>query len=273
MQPPLFGAFAIAVYLIVTAIIAQSLLADYIAQAPAPIRNLSIIALGWLGVALHALSLSDICDRAGHVDFNFYTTSSLAGLFMVSVLLLTSLTRPAEKLGLVIYPLASLLILIEINLHEPARALKAYTWQLSSHILVSMLSYSFLNIAALQEVLVAFQDQHLRCHNPSGIIRSLPPLQTMEKLLFHLIGVGFLLLSISLISGLLFVEDLFAQHLVHKTVLSIIAWFVFGILLTGRIWQGWRGQTAIRWTLGGFLALMLAYFGSKIVLELILNRG
>ena len=95
----------------------------------------------------------------------------------------------------------------------------------------------------------------------------------MEKLLFQLIGAGFVLLSISLISGLLFVEDLFAQHLVHKTVLSIIAWFVFGILLAGRIWQGWRGQTAIRWTLGGFLALMLAYFGSKIVLELILNRS
>jgi len=97
-------------------------------------------------------------------------------------------------------------------------------------------------------------------------------LQTMEKLLFQLIATGFVLLSLSLLSGFLFVENLFAQHLVHKTVLSILAWLVFGILLVGRIKQGWRGQTAIRWTLGGFASLMLAYFGSKIVLEWVLNR-
>ncbi|EDN66789.1 Cytochrome c assembly protein [Beggiatoa sp. PS] len=87
-----------------------------------------------------------------------------------------------------------------------------------------------------------------------------------------MIAVGFGFLSLSLISGMVFLEDIFAQHLVHKTALSIVAWCVFAILLFGRWRYGWRGKTAIRWTLSGFVALMLAYFGTKMVLELILHR-
>jgi ABC-type uncharacterized transport system permease subunit len=112
----------------------------------------------------------------------------------------------------------------------------------------------------------------LHRRHPGGFIRSLPPLQTMESLLFEMIGAGFLLLTVALISGFAFLEDMFEQRLVHKTVLSIIAWFVFGTLLWGRFRFGWRGQTAITWTLSGFVILMLAYFGSKAVIELILRN-
>ena len=272
MTPTQFGIISLPLYLAATALLIRSLREDYMASRQTRWQSAMILVFGWLGTLFHGLSLSDMCDRAGHVDFNFLTTSSLAGLSIVVILLLTTLSRPLEKLGIIIFPLASLLVLIEVSFHEPAHAPKAYTWQLSSHILTSMLSYSFLNIAALQALLVAFQDWHLHARQPTGFVRSLPPLQTMEKLLFQLIGAGFVLLSISLLTGLLFVDDLFAQHLVHKTALSILAWIVFGILLAGRFWQGWRGQTAIRWTLGGFIALMLAYFGSKVVLELILRR-
>jgi ABC-type uncharacterized transport system permease subunit len=94
----------------------------------------------------------------------------------------------------------------------------------------------------------------------------------MESLLFQMIATGYALLTLALVTGILFLEDIFAQHLVHKTVLSIIAWLVFGILLWGRWRFGWRGRVAIRWTIGGFIFLMLAYFGSKFVLELVLNR-
>jgi ABC-type uncharacterized transport system permease subunit len=94
----------------------------------------------------------------------------------------------------------------------------------------------------------------------------------MENLLFQMLTAGFILLSLSLFSGILFLEDLFAQHLAHKTVFSIIAWLVFGTLLWGRWRFGWRGRTAIRWTLSGFFFLMLAYFGSKLVLEIVLQR-
>jgi ABC-type uncharacterized transport system permease subunit len=116
------------------------------------------------------------------------------------------------------------------------------------------------------------QDRHLHRRHPGGFVRALPPLQTMEALLFEMIAVGFVLLSISLASGFLFLEDMFAQHLAHKTILSVAAWTVFALLLWGRFRFGWRGRTALRWTIAGFLVLMLAYFGSKAVLELILRR-
>jgi ABC-type uncharacterized transport system permease subunit len=94
----------------------------------------------------------------------------------------------------------------------------------------------------------------------------------METLLFRMIGLGFVTLSLSLISGAFYLDDIFGQHLAHKTVLSVLAWLIFAILLWGR-WQfGWRGRTAIRWTITGFVILMLAYFGSKFVIQLILQR-
>ena len=143
----------------------------------------------------------------------------------------------------------------------------------SAHIASSLIAYSLLNIAALQALFVAIQDHYLRNHRTdNALMRSLPSLQAMESLMFQLIAAGLLFLTLSLMSGFLFLDDMFAQHLAHKTVLSLLAWLVFAILLVGRQRFGWRGQTAIRWTLGGFMALMLAYFGSKMVLELILKR-
>jgi ABC-type uncharacterized transport system permease subunit len=104
-------------------------------------------------------------------------------------------------------------------------------------------------------------------------LRALPPLTLTETLLFQLIGAGFSLLTLTLITGALFVDNLFGQHLVHKTVLSIIAWLVFGALLYGRWRHGWRGRRAVNLTLSGMALLVLAFFGTKAVLELILHRG
>ena len=97
-------------------------------------------------------------------------------------------------------------------------------------------------------------------------------MQVMEEVLVQLLWLGFFLLSLSLATGMMFVHNIFAQHISHKTVLSIMAWCVFAILLWGRWSWGWRGRQLIRWTLGGFALLVLAYFGSKFVYELILKR-
>ena len=105
-----------------------------------------------------------------------------------------------------------------------------------------------------------------------GWLKALPPLVQLESLLFRTIAVGFGLLTATLLTGVLFVENLFAQHLVHKTVLSILSWLAFGALLYGRRRHGWRGAKAVRWTLAAMGLLVLAYFGSKGVLELVLHR-
>ena len=143
------------------------------------------------------------------------------------------------------------------------------------HILVSMLAYSLFAIGALIAVLMLLLERSLHHKRMSVLARQLPPLLTLEKMMFQVIAVGFLLLTVALVTGVVFSEEVFgkAAALTHKTVFSVISWLLFAALLLGRRLQGWRGRVAIRWTLAGFLSLMLAYVGSKVVLELILQRG
>ncbi len=145
-------------------------------------------------------------------------------------------------------------------------------WEFKPTVTLSILAYSVLTIAAVQAAMIALADRQLRLKRPSFVLRILPPLQTMEDLLFQLVWLGFILLSVGLAIGFMFVENLLGQHLAHKTVLSSLAWLVFAVLLWGRYYFGWRGGIAVRYTIGGFVALLIAFFGSKIVLELILQR-
>ena len=124
----------------------------------------------------------------------------------------------------------------------------------------------------LQHRLILRIERALRRREFRGWLRALPPLTELESLLFRSITVGFVLLTATLLTGLLFVDDLLAQHLVHKTVLSVLSWLAFGALLLGRWQRGWRGATAVRWTLAAMALLVLAFFGSKFVLELVLHR-
>jgi ABC-type uncharacterized transport system permease subunit len=210
--------------------------------------------------------------RKNQLDFSLFNIGSIISAIIALLLLLASLSKPIEKLGIAIFPIAALMITLSISIPGKEQAITIYSWQMNTHILSSIIAFSLLNIAALQAIFLAIQEQQLRKHPPRKIILTLPPLQTMEALLFQMISTGVIFLTVSLVSGFIFIDDLFAQHLVHKTVLSILAWFIFSALLFGRMRYGWRGQTAIQWTLIGFTSLLLAYFGSKMVLELILNR-
>ncbi|WP_156302454.1 cytochrome C assembly family protein [Methylogaea oryzae] len=229
--------------------------------------------LPWAAAALHAASLWPVLFDADGVDFGFLNMAALVALFIIALVLLVSARHPADKLGIFLFPLAALLLGLRLGIPQPPHLLHNTSVPMQFHVLASILAYSILNLAAVQALLVALQDWHLRKKQPLPLLGALPSLQTMETFLFRLISAGFLLLSLSLVTGLAYVEDLFAQHLAHKTVLSILAWLVFALLLWGRAARGWRGRTAMRWTLGGFAVLMLAYFGSKIVLELILHRA
>ncbi|EEG10469.1 cytochrome C assembly family protein [Pseudogulbenkiania ferrooxidans] len=143
------------------------------------------------------------------------------------------------------------------------------------HILVSMLAYSLLAIGALVALLMLALDKALHDKRWITLVRQLPPLLSLETMMFQVLGVGFLLLTASLFSGVVFSEEVFGKPAAwsHKIVFSIMAWGLFGALLVGRKLYGWRGKLAVRWTLIGFVALMFAYVGSKVVLELVLHRG
>ena len=235
--------------------------------------KLGLIAMGLIATGLHASVLYQAISTPAGFNLGFFNATSLVGWFIALLLLLAALARPVENLGIGLLPLAALTLLLAAIF--PSRHLMltdgVFTG-LDAHILISILAYSLLGIAAVQALLLAIQDAHLRDRHPGGFMRGLPPLQTMETILFQIISIGFALLSLALLSGLLFLENIFAQHLVHKTLLSLLAWVVFATLLWGRWRFGWRGRTAIRWTLAGFFVLMLAYTGTKLVLEVMLGR-
>lgn len=264
------GILAITLYLATGSILAirltrrDSLIASWNRQG--------LITLGLAAVGLHAVALYPLLVTAQGLNFGFFNALSLIAAIAAFLLLLSAINRPLESLGVILLPIAALSIAMMFAWPSQRILQSSGGWQLDLHIVLSILAYSLLAIAALQAIVLAIQDNHLRNRRPGGLIRALPPLTVMESLLFQVIISGFILLSLALLTGIFFLEDIFAQHLVHKTVLSIVAWAVFGILIWGRIRFGWRGQTAIRWTLGGFVFLMLAYFGSKLVLELLLNR-
>ncbi len=245
------------------------LLAKYFYQQKARYTLLYPACLGLCGhltyIALAFLSMQ-------RFSFSFFNTTSMISALVVLLLLLVSLNKPIEKLGLIIFPVAAIMLGLDVAFPEKLHSLQNYNWQMTAHITSSILAFSLLNIAALQAILLAIQEQQLRQHPPRKFILSLPALQTMESLLFQMISLGLFFLSVSLITGIVFIDDLFTQHLVHKTILSIIAWLIFSALLLGRINYGWRGQTAVRCTIAGFILLLLAYFGSKLVLEIILER-
>jgi len=142
------------------------------------------------------------------------------------------------------------------------------------HLAMAFAAYSLFTIAALHAGLIALAQKHLHKAVPPTLVSGLPPLLTLEKLLFRMIQVGFLLLTLTLVTGVFFSEEIFGKvvTLNHKTVFGIASWLIFGALLLGRRIYGWRGRTAIYWTLSGFMSLMLAYVGVKFVLEVLLGR-
>jgi ABC-type uncharacterized transport system permease subunit len=182
-----------------------------------------------------------------------------------------SLFKPVLNAGIALFPLAGIALIAATWLPNQGGH-TGLTLGILLHAISSALAFAVLAIAAVQAVLVGLQNQALRHHRIRGIVQSLPPLTTMERVLFELVWAGIILLTLSIASGLIFLDNFFAQHLAHKTVLSLLAWIIFTTLLIGRYRFGWRGMRAVRWTLGGCGLLVLAYFGSKFVLEVLLNR-
>jgi ABC-type uncharacterized transport system permease subunit len=240
-------------------------------------RNLSALRIGGLllaviGVLAHAAASLNEMQAIGGFPADFFSALSVVSLVIVAVLLLAALRFPLTEILPVALPGAALMILLKITLGPIPEPLQVDSAVIELHVISSLLAYSLLSIAALNAMFIAVQHNLLHRHRNPALLDLLPPLATLEVLLFQLITGGWLLLTVSLASGLLFVDNLFAQHLVHKTALSLLAWLIFGGLLIGRWRYGWRGMRVVRLCLIGMAMLVLAYFGSKAVLELLLDR-
>jgi ABC-type uncharacterized transport system permease subunit len=227
------------------------------------------LSLATLAVLTHGALL--IGMHRGGVDLHFFAALSLVSAGVAALCLLVNLVRPIATLGVIVFPLAAILVLVDGFLAPPTQPL-AIEWQIKLHVIFALLGFSVLSLAAILAILLSLQEHALRNRRFNGIVGALPPLTLTEALMFQLIAAGFVLLTLTLLSGILFVDNLFTQHLVHKTVLSIAAWIVFGALLFGRWRYGWRGRRAVHMTLAGMGLLLLAYLGSRFVLEVLLKR-
>lgn len=236
----------------------------------APINQTLAKSLTVLGFAAHGISLFSLLLSEQGLILSLFNAASLIAFSIIGLVLLCLTRMSVHILLLPLLSLGAITVLCAQFLpHGNMQPINEAPGILA-HILFSILAYGMITIAVFQSMILLIQDQQLRKRPVSTLIKHFPPLQSMESLLFGFLWAGWLLLSLSLITGWLFLDNLFAQHLVHKTLLSCIAWVVFGILLWGRHQLGWRGHKAIRWTVAGFLLLMLAYFGSKLVREFIL---
>jgi len=232
------------------------------------------IACTFAGAVIHCIAFWQHWAVPGEANVSLLSLMSLCALVVVLLLSFSVFARNnLFDAGLVALPLTIVILLSEWLLPTQNITLDHSSTGTTVHIISSVLAFGFLSIASVYALFSAIIDHFLRSHHLNALVRALPPLVLLEHLLFRLIAAGFVLLTLSLVSGLAFVNDFFAQHLVHKTMLSILAWLVFGLLLFGRLRYGWRGRKAVRLCLAGIALLLLAYFGSKLVLENILGRS
>lgn len=263
MLIPILALLSVALYLGAATLLARPLFGRETATTALPLAIATAAVLAHAGVLFGA--------HRGTLDLHFFAALSLVAGVVSALTLIVNLSRPVATLGVIVFPLTALLLGVDV-FAAPSTAPQPMDWQIKLHVSVALLAFGVLSIAAALAILLALQERALRHRQFGALLRALPPLTLTETLLFRLIGAGFILLSVTLLTGILFVDNLFAQHLVHKTALSILAWLVFGVLLWGRWRHGWRGRRAVNMTLSGMAILLLAFFGSKFVLEVILHR-
>lgn len=257
----------------VSYIVAAALLYQSVRKQSESLQNVSL-GFCTLGVLAHASAQYTHWFSETVPDVGIAHLLSLCALVITVILLTSALTnRKLYAAGLVALPIAATIVLVEFLLPYDGLPLHEASTGTGVHMISSVLSFGLLSIAGVYALFVVIIDHFLRHHHLSPLVRSLPALEVLENLLFKLIGLGFILLTVSLVSGVMFINDIFAQHLMHKTILSIMAWLVFGILLFGRWRYGWRGSLAVRLTLAGIVLLILSYFGTKLVLEVVLGRS
>ena len=232
-----------------------------------PTTALRLVAL--LAIGLHSLAVADFLFSADGLDLSLLKIFALISLIINTVVFCSGLRKPIQSLNLILFPFSAATVAAAL-VSPSTKAAIMLPPSIQLHVLISILAYSLLAIAALQAALIGYQNWQLKHKHQNLLMRTFPPLQSMEVLLFELIWAGEIMLSLSLLSGFIFYEDFFAQKLLHKVVFSLIAWVFFGVLLWGRQVQGWRGTTAIRWTWAGFIAILLGYVGSKVVFEFLL---
>lgn len=239
-------------------------------RAPEPPRWLRL-ALPLTLLAHAALLYTSILGR-GDIRLGFGNSVSTVFWLTASIYWASSQGAPLVRIQSWVNALAAAAVLVMALFTATHPIPNSEALALRAHLLVSFLAYGLLAVAALHALLMTVLEKQL--HRGALAVGAVPPLLTLEAILFRTIGAGFVLLTLAVSSGILFSEELFGEPLQasHKVILAILSWLVFGGLLLGRHFRGWRGRTALYWTITGFTLLLLAYVGTQFVLEVVLQR-
>ena len=219
---------------------------------------ISIIGHGWI--------LYQLIETPFGQNLNWLIMLSFTLWVMNIITFFTGFRTKGENLCIITYPLAALSIALALSFGGMEVVNTKTQPGVLVHIFISLLAVSLLTLASVQALLLGLQNWLLKDHRTSQLLEKFLPLQTMESFLFSIIWSGFLFLSASLASGFIFQHHIFSSFLLHKSLLAVGAWILLTLLLIGRYWFGWRGPTAIRWTLGTTLLTFLSYFGTKALL-------
>jgi ABC-type uncharacterized transport system permease subunit len=280
-MPSLDLHFTTAVLYVLTAIVAWWSVSDAAlvsagSQSGATLNGRRAILRGMLATALvthgAALGFSLFGGEGLNIGFS-HAVSLIVWLVVLAYTLIGFDNQLLRIVALYLAPLAAVVAMLPMLL--PAHRIVNYAaWAFKMHFVVAILAYSLYTVATLHALLMLFLEKHLHEGSLPQMLQGLPPLMRLEKLLFQLLEIAFLLLTATLLSGIFFSESLFGKpfQVTYKTVFAALSWVIFGGLLFGQLKFGWRGKLAVRWTLIGFVLLLLSYVGSKFVSEIILQR-
>ena len=262
----IFLALAVLLYCVATVLIARQLRSTP-SQHKGGIPKSFYLAFA--GAAAHGVytALSSFVDL--RLNLSLSSMVVVVSFITVVIFLLAATRMQIRKLGILVYPMTLASLLFSLFWPESNKINQAASSLLSAHILVSLCAYAFIAIALIQALLHWYQERQIRARTQPAMLAALPPLQTMEQLWFRLILLGFSCLTLTLVSGALFSQSIFGHAFMfqHHTILAILGWIVFIVLIFKRLKSGLRGGNATLWTFIGFAFIQLGYFGTKIVSE------
>jgi len=272
MNPILLHLFASLAYLVLAAYLWRNLQRGPQTQATRSIRVAHTLVA--IPLFIHTALLAGTLLRPDGLYLGVGNAISAIIALAVLIYWIASFFHRLEALYVLVLPAAAALLLLPIILPASGPLENTELLVFKAHILIALLAYSLFTVASLHVLLMAVVEKHLHSGNIPSSMQALPSLLAMETVLFQIIGAGFIFLTLTLATGALYSEELFGKALTftHKTLFGFISWLIFAALLLGRRFYGWRGRVAVRWTLAGFIVLILAYIGSRFVVEIILRR-
>ena len=236
-------------------------------------RRHGVILMALIGTLFHGLSLCiQIIGAGDDLCLNLLLSSSFIALIINAIVIYSSFSKPVNNLMIGTLPISALILLVNLSIIPIETCTLEYSGSaFLMHAMVSLAAYSLISIAALQALFLSFHESHIKHQHSLSLVTALPSLEAMERLLFEFLWAGLILLSFSLLTGIIYFHNLLLQpDLLIKTVLSFLSWCFLAVLCVGRLIAGWRGVVVVRMTLAGCICLMLAYFGCKFALEVML---